>query len=277
MRDDRALKIILAITIAVLIEISTLSIVIATGQDLYSSMWDKGVVVVIYGDQYGTGWWVEKRHIVTAAHVVDFQTNARVNIIRGDYQSIGTVLYVNQFYDIAIIKVENEPETYYIWSLAKDDPEKAAKIFVVGYPYELYQLIGDIKKMSTMPRVAQGIVAWVHPDRKIFEFQAATDSGNSGGPVVDEDGNVVGVVSFALRGNVAVLYYGTAISAVKDALERVDVKYKVGLSSTAKSTSSSTYQSIFLAAIVGGLAALVTVIILVPAAMRGGKAWARYR
>ncbi len=278
MRDDRALKIVLAITIAVLIMISLLAVIIATGQDLYSSMWDKGVVVVIYGDQYGTGWWVEKRHIVTAAHVVNFQTNARVSILHGDYESTGIVIYVNQLYDVAIVRVEREPQSaYYIWSLARNDPDKALTIFVIGYPYELYRIVGDIRKMSTMPRVAQGIVAWVHPEKKIFEFQAATDSGNSGGPITDESGNVVGIVSFAMKGNVATLFYGTVISAVKDALERLNINYKTGLGGVVSGTSSSTYQSIFLAAIVGGLAVLVTVMILVPAAMRGGKAWARYR
>ncbi len=262
------MKIFLAITIAVVIEITLLTFIIAVGQDLYSSMWDKGVVVILYQHKYGTGWWVEKRHIVTAAHVVSFQSNARVSIIHGDYESTGTVIYVNQLHDIAVIRVEREPQSaYYIWSLAKNDPEKALRIFVIGYPFELYKIVGDIRKMSTMPRVAQGIVAWTHPEQKIFEFQASTDTGNSGGPIVDENGNVVGVVSFALQGNVASLYYGTSISAVKDALERLGIRYRTGLSAGV-AENIDPGQPVLAAAVIGAFAAIITVMILVPAMRR---------
>ncbi len=271
------MKIVLAITIAVLINISILVIIIASGQsDLYSSAWDKGVVVVLYQDKYGTGWWVEKRHIVTAAHVVNFQSNTRVNIIHGDYESVGTVIYVNQLYDVAIVRVEREPASaYYIWSLSRKDPEKAITIFVVGYPYELYRLVGDIRKMSTMPRLAQGIVAWTHPEKKLFEFQATTDAGNSGGPIVDESGNVVGLVSFALKGEVTSLFYGTSVSAIKEALSRLNINYKVGLSTDIGGTASSARPAL-IAAFVGAFAAIITMLILIPV-MRGNKAWARPR
>ncbi len=239
--------------------------------DLYSSMWDKGVAVILYQDQFGTGWWVDRTHLVTAAHVVDFQSNARVIVMHGDYEARGTAIYVNQLHDIAVIRVDREPTYQYIWSLSRKDPEKALKIFVIGYPYELYKIVGDMKRMSTVPRVAQGIVAWVHSDKKIFEFQAATDSGNSGGPIVDEDGNVVGVVSFALRGNVAVLYYGTSVSAVKEALDRLGIRYRVGLASP--EIAFDTSQPILIAALTGVFAALLTVIILVPVMVR--RPWAR--
>lgn len=235
-------------------------------EDLYSSIWDKGVVVILYGSQYGTGWWVNDYNIVTAAHVVNYQSHIAVTIMHGDYVSKATVIYVDRVHDIAILRAEQRPATQYIWSLAINDPDKGQQIFVVGYPYELYKIVGDLQKMSSNPRVAEGIVAWVYPDKQLFEFQASTDSGNSGGPIVDVSGNVVGLVSFAIQGNAANMYYGTSVSAIKDALRKAGVPYRTGLSSILGSSTSSTevLQPAIIAAITGGAAAIITITMLLP-------------
>ncbi|RLG89932.1 MAG: hypothetical protein DRO36_06945 [Candidatus Hecatellales archaeon] len=244
----------------------------AAADELYSSMWDKGVVVVLYGSQYGTGWWVNEEYIVTAAHVVNYQSAGKCTVIHGDYESVAYVVYVDSLHDVAVLKVERKPSgEIYVWSLSARDPEKGQEIYVVGYPFELYKIIGDIGVMSSNPRVSQGIVNWVYPDKELFEFQASTDSGNSGGPIVDVSGNVVGLVSFALEGNVANMYYGTSVSAIKEALSRIGVKYRVGLSSALTSSgSSSVMQPAMIAAVAGGAAAIVTTSLMVPM-LRGRK------
>ncbi len=233
----------------------------AAGSDLYSSLWDKGVVVVLYGSQYGTGWWVDKYYIVTAAHVVNFQSNVKVTLIHGDYQAVGRVIALDSLHDVAVIRAEKAPSSQYIWSLSIGDPDKGEQIFVIGYPFELYKIVGDLNAMSDNPRIAEGIVSWYYPEKQLFEFQASTDSGNSGGPIVDASGNVVGLVSFALEGNAANMYYGTSVSAIKTVLARAGVSYRVGLSSA---VSETTRQSYLVPALVGGLAALIVTIMVVP-------------
>lgn len=241
----------------------------AAETDLYSSMWDRGVVVVLYGNQYGTGWWVDRQYVVTAAHVVDWRSGVKVTLLHGDYQAVGYVVYTDSVHDIAIIRAEKPPAYQYIWTLSIDDPEKGERIFVIGYPFELYKIVGDIGVMSSNPRVAEGIVAWVYPDRQLFEFQAPTDAGNSGGPIVDVSGNVVGLVSFALEGRAATMYYGTCVSAIKEALSRAGVRYRTGLSSIISgSGSGSILQPALVAALVGGIAAIVTTAIVVPSLRR---------
>ncbi|AQQ75449.1 trypsin-like peptidase domain-containing serine protease [uncultured archaeal virus] len=239
--------------------------------ELYSSSWDAGVIVVLYGDQYGTGWFVSNKYIVTAGHVVSYQTNAKVTLIKGDYSEVGYVIYTDSLTDIAIIKVEKPPSSTYIFSLAAKDPEKGQTIFVLGYPYELYKLMGDLAKMSMNPRVSMGVAAWVDQDKKLFEISASVDSGNSGGPITDQFGNVIGLVSFALEGKAATLYYGTSVSAIKEALSKNGISYRVGLSSAINNVQTNTLPSQLLIAVAGGAASAIVSTMIILSMRRRGK------
>jgi len=70
-----------------------------------------------------------------------------------------------------------------------DDVELGEDILVAGYPY------GEL--FSDTIKVTKGIVSankGMGDDRGQFQMDAAVQSGNSGGPVYDENGNIVGVV-----------------------------------------------------------------------------------
>jgi len=254
-----------ALLLIVLVLLVMASVAGARVSDLYSSSWDKGVVVVLYGTQYGTAWWINENHLVTAAHVVNYQSHITVTIMHGDYTGKATVIYVDQVHDIAILRADSRPASQYIFKLSTRGPEKGDTIFVIGYPFELYKIVGDLQKMSANPRVTQGVVAWVYPEKYLFEFSAATDSGNSGGPIVDAYGNVIGLVSFAMSGEAATLYYGSSVEAIKQACRSVGVKYYSGLSSGILSTSGSTpVNPALVGAIAGGIAAVLTTVMIIP-------------
>ncbi len=180
----------------------------------YSLNLDKAVVVVLYKDQYGTGWFVNKDYLVTAGHVVGYAEGVKVHVVHGTYRTEGTVVHVDRTHDVAVVRV-NEP-----WPDAKvlpiaTDVSKGMQIMVIGYPFELYQLTGSIDEMSVNPRASFGHVNWVDPSKNIFEIGARTDAGNSGGPIIEMSKDaVVGLVSFALHGEVATLYYGTSCTAI---------------------------------------------------------------
>ena len=238
-------------------------VVSAETVDLYSSSWDKGVVVVLYGSKYGTGWWVNEHYVVTAAHVMDYSSNVEVSILHGDYKAVGEVVYIDEIYDIAIIRVDNPPSQQYVFKLSLKSPSKGDTIFVIGYPYEIYRITKDLKIMSATPRVVQGIIAWVYPDENIFEFSAPTDAGNSGGPIVNENGEVVGLVSFALKGEAATMYYASDVNTIKQACDKAGVKYYVSLGSSVDSLTEKTENPWVIAAVAGAGAGLVSTFTLI--------------
>ncbi len=180
------------------------------------------VVVVLNGSGYGTGWWADSRHVVTAEHVVKGLDT--VTVMRGDWRSAARVVYSDPTTDVAVLLVESPPPWAEGLPLARR-VQVGQSIAVVGYPIEVYYQTGQsLEKMSTAPRMAFGHIAWIAPDKSIAEIDVPTDAGNSGGPVVDEDGAVVGIVSHALMGVASTGYYITTSDAVRDALVRAGVE-----------------------------------------------------
>jgi S1-C subfamily serine protease len=73
--------------------------------------------------------------------------------------------------------------------LRSEDVELGEEVLVAGYPY------GDI--FSNTIKVTRGIVSanrGMGDDSGQFQMDAAVQSGSSGGPIYDENGNIVGVV-----------------------------------------------------------------------------------
>jgi len=219
--------------------------------------WDKGVAIVTADGLYGTGWWISKDVIVTAGHVVEFKYKT-VDIIKGSYHGKGNTIYIDKKRDIAVIKVQNPPneDDIFVFRLAKK-LKKTETIYVIGYPYELLQIQSDVKKLSDNPRIARGTISWIDTEHGLAEITAHTDAGNSGGPVVNADGEVVGLVTFAIIGKASTLYFITISPEVKEVLNSAGVPYRQELG-----VSHETKQMLKYGLIGGFIAFLFVMVIL---------------
>lgn len=195
---------------------------------VYNANLDKAVLIVLHGVEYGTGWWVAPGTVVTAAHVVGYDPQAEVVLVKGEWRGFGRVVYVDKEKDVAVIRVDGEPGDA-IYLKVCDGLVKGQQIIVVGYPLEVLQLTGSVEAASVSPRAAFGEISWVDPTRPwLAEIHVTVDAGNSGGPVVDADKLcVVGIVSFALPGKVANMYYITGVDALVQALRQAGVEFQV--------------------------------------------------
>ena len=196
----------------------------------FSPDWLNGVVIVVYGSQYGTGFWINQQYIATAAHVVSYTPNAQVTIIRGSTSSPGRVVALDRNTDVAVIMVQN-PDQFnnkHIFPIARSMPEPTSIIYILGYPAELLQVSGNLNALSEHPRVLQSYLSWA--DNGLIELGGSTDAGNSGGPVVDYGGNVIGLVSFALRGEAGTLYFATSAGNLKQLCRQHNIPYEEGSS-----------------------------------------------
>ena len=106
-------------------------------------------------------------------------------------QSTGTdistvILATDPKNDLALLKASHMPTIYF--SISNNDPEELQDVIVAGYPF------GDA--FSSSIKFTQGIVsslAGIGNDYSQFQIDAAIQPGNSGGPIVDMYGNILGV------------------------------------------------------------------------------------
>ncbi|MEO0341273.1 MAG: trypsin-like peptidase domain-containing protein [Bacteroidota bacterium] len=138
----------------------------------------------------GTGFYLRSADlIITNEHIVRDNRSAIIFGTKIEKQ-LADVIYIDQKYDIAFLKAPQDLDIPDV-QLRTDIPATEGETVVaIGHPFEL-------KFSST-----QGIVSNV--DHKVgdvayIQHDAALNPGNSGGPLVDANGAILGVNSFIIK------------------------------------------------------------------------------
>ena len=133
----------------------------------------------------GTGFFISTNgHIVTNLHVCDGCQDLKVHIQGKDYPS--TLIGSDRTNDLALLKISYTPG--HVLFLSHKQLALMEDVYVAGYPFGY--------RVSSAIKITKGIVsslAGIGDNYSRFQIDAAIQPGNSGGPVIDEDGNVVGV------------------------------------------------------------------------------------
>lgn len=126
--------------------------------------------------------------VVTNQHVVEGAGSLEVYLDGEDRPVNARILGVSECNDLAVIDLEGDGYSYFEWA---DEPAAAGvDIWAAGFP------LGDpeysISRGTVVKAEADGETEWASIDYSI-EHDATTEPGNSGGPVMTEDGRVVGI------------------------------------------------------------------------------------
>ena len=130
--------------------------------------------------------------VLTNYHVVAGETNVTVAWDGGERSLPGVVVGRSSCADLAIIEIGGSGHVFLEWSRAP--VTVAQKVRAVGFPGGTSLLTfkpGEISKEEIDPFVNS-------PVTRSFEHSAQIVGGNSGGPIVNENGEVVGVTNAAL-------------------------------------------------------------------------------
>jgi S1-C subfamily serine protease len=162
----------------------------------------------------GSGWIVRPGLVVTNAHVVA-GVGAPV-IDRGDgHRTTATVVAFDAGNDVAILKapgLRGRP-------LSLDDPARGETAAILGYPLDGPYVVTAGRLGTTARVAARDAYGRLDVGRSVVGFRGEVQRGNSGGPVVDRDGNVVATVFARRHGSDD--GYGVPNDAVRSALENV--------------------------------------------------------
>ena len=143
----------------------------------------KSVVVIQLGGGHGSGFLIgDEGYILTNCHVVKDLDTVRI-IMPGGAKFDGRVLGRDPRQDVALVKIDGAPAKGLRPRL--EDLPVGTEVFAVGAPFEI-KLMGSVSK---------GIVSSYRADNKGRWLQSDTtiNGGNSGGPLVDAQGRVVGI------------------------------------------------------------------------------------
>lgn len=149
----------------------------------------------------GSGFALKDGYIVTNYHVVEGASTIFVRGINGDFRSSykASVVAIDKNNDLAIIKVSDSSfngqfnvPPYSVKTAVADVGED---VFILGYP--LTAAMGDEIKYTT------GVVSsktGFQGDITLYQISAPVQPGNSGGPLFDSKGNIIGIVNSKLTG-----------------------------------------------------------------------------
>ena len=142
----------------------------------------------------GTGFAIADGYVVTNYHVTKGAKTIIVRGINGDIKEAnkGFVVASDKEHDIAIIKIVDKEFDGFEdipYCIGKSLPEVGDEVFVLGYP--LTSTMGqEVKLTDGIISAASGYKG----DQSMYQISAAVQPGNSGGPLFDKDGNVIGVI-----------------------------------------------------------------------------------
>ena len=138
----------------------------------------------------GSGFVIDAgRKVVTNRHVIDGGKEVAVRTGLGEVIP-ARVIYTSSSDDIAILALDKPlPAERAIPNDAYAKPETGRQVVVMGYP--LWYILGE-----SSPSLTNGMVSkasGMRDDLATFQLTAKINKGNSGGPVFDLYGNVVGI------------------------------------------------------------------------------------
>jgi S1-C subfamily serine protease len=144
--------------------------------------WSDAVVTVFAGQGHGSGFVISDNLIMTNFHVVGESNSVAVKFSNG-VQIIGKVIASNSGRDVALVKIEGSlPKRF---KLERATPSVGSDVYAIGSPL-------DEKFNST---VSRGIVSGMREEqqKRFIQSDVNVRPGNSGGPLVNKQGEVVGV------------------------------------------------------------------------------------
>jgi len=147
---------------------------------------------LLAGGTTGTAWPVSSRYVVTNSHVVS--EGSQVILVNSQGQEIpASAILRDETNDIIILEVKDPHALPSALPLARSQARLGASVFTIGFP--------RVDFMGKAPKLSIGVISGesgLRDDPECIQTTVPIQPGNSGGPLLNMKGEVVGVVKSML-------------------------------------------------------------------------------
>jgi tetratricopeptide (TPR) repeat protein len=143
----------------------------------------------------GSGFFIETDRIVTNRHVIEGAYRAEIHSTSGNIFPVKSVLAVDAEGDIALLKIDPPSSPVRPLPLDKTSPQEGESVVVIGNPLGLEGSVtnGIVSAVRDIPTFG-----------RIIQITAPISSGSSGSPVVNMQGQVIGIATLQVTGGQSV-------------------------------------------------------------------------
>src|SRR5258707_15714497 len=143
----------------------------------------------------GSGFFIDVDRIVTNRHVIEGAYRAEVHLNSGNAYQVRSVAAVDAEGDLALLKIDAPPNLIRPLSLDRTSPQEGESIVVIGNPFGLEGSVtnGIVSAVRDIPGFG-----------RIIQITAPISPGSSGSPVVNMQGQVIGVATLQVTGGQSV-------------------------------------------------------------------------
>lgn len=143
----------------------------------------------------GSGFFIDTDRIVTNRHVLEGAHRAEIHSSNGTVFPVKGVLAVDAEGDIALLKIDAPSPPIRPLPLDKTSPQEGESVVVIGNPLGLEGSVtnGIVSAVRDIPTFG-----------RIIQITAAISSGSSGSPVVNMQGQVIGIATLQVTGGQSV-------------------------------------------------------------------------
>ncbi|MFH1453452.1 MAG: tetratricopeptide repeat protein [Armatimonadota bacterium] len=139
----------------------------------------------------GSGFFISNDEVVTNYHVIEGSDAIIVKTYNKQEYRVKKIIALDQSYDIAVLKLATPATGIKILTMADQLPEQGDDVLVIGAP------------LSFDYTVTRGIVTAIRDMERngtCIQIDASISPGNSGGPVLNNNSEVIGIATFFIPG-----------------------------------------------------------------------------
>lgn len=151
----------------------------------------KGVATIKHDDGHGSGYFISKDgYLITNYHVVKDKKVVKVQLNESVTLAADVIRY-DERYDVALLKVSGD-DFNALEMINSDSAQTGEDVIAIGTPEDI----------SLGQSVTKGIISGKRKiaEKVFLQTDVTINSGNSGGPLLNENGGVIGMVTMKLVG-----------------------------------------------------------------------------